>query len=128
MLRGAGLRCTMPRRAVLATLVREAQPRSHADVFAVLGPQGFDRATVYRNLLDLVEVGIARRSDLGDHVWRFTVAARERESLHFLCTDCGEIQALPESAVRLQRSRSTPRSFRRREVAVQVKGRCDGCA
>jgi Fur family ferric uptake transcriptional regulator len=127
-LRSAGLRCTASRLAVLDLLVRTAQPQSHAQVFGQLEARGFDRATVYRNLLDLVEVRIARRTDLGDHVWRFTVADRERATLHFLCTDCGEIQELPESSVRLAGSRRTPRAFRRRDVAVQVKGRCDGCS
>jgi Fur family transcriptional regulator, ferric uptake regulator len=128
LLRGAGLRCTAPRLAVLDLLAEAEQPQSHAEVLARLGGRGFDRATVYRNLIDLAAAGIAERVDLGDHVWRFSLASRERRGPHFLCTDCGEMQALPEDAVRLASSARAPRSFRRREVAVQVKGRCDGCA
>jgi Fur family transcriptional regulator, ferric uptake regulator len=128
LLRGAGLRCTAPRLSVLDLLAEQSEPQSHAEVLARLGGRGFDRATVYRNLIDLVAAGIAHRFDLGDHVWRFSLASRGRPGPHFLCTDCGEMQTLPEGAVRLASAVRAPRSFRRREVAVQVKGRCDGCA
>ncbi len=127
LLRGAGLRCTSPRLAVLGMLAEARQPQSHAEVFAALRPAGLDRATVYRNLQDLASAAIAHRADHGDHVWRFALAEPERRALHFLCVACGEIQALPESAVRLRRTSGTPRSLREGEVAVQVKGRCDGC-
>ena len=33
--------------------------------------QAWDPATIYRNLTDLSEAGLARRTDVGDHVWRF---------------------------------------------------------
>jgi len=127
-IRAAGLRCTGPRLAVLTLLVERPQPQSHAEVFAALKDKAFDRATVYRTLLDLVDARLARRADLGDHVWRFALASGTGATLHFLCSDCGTIQTLPQSAVVLKGSPRTPRSFRRREVAVQITGRCDGCA
>src|SRR4051812_24845920 len=70
-LRGAGLRRTGPRVAVLERLEAATAPLSHGEVAAMLTPAGFDRATVYRNLIDLVKKGLVRRADLGDHVWRF---------------------------------------------------------
>ena len=70
-LRGAGLRKTAPRLAVLEVLERARRPLSHAEVAESLAAEGLDRATVYRNLVALSEAGLVRRSDHGDHVWGF---------------------------------------------------------
>src|SRR5262249_51613824 len=65
-----GLRSTGSRLAVLRRLEQARTPVTHADIVNDLAPQGFDRATIYRNLIDLTEAGLASRTDLGDHVWR----------------------------------------------------------
>src|SRR5688572_21434610 len=70
-LKAAGLRNTAPRVAVLRHLQRAAGPTSHAEIVQELSPLGFDRATLYRNLVDLVDAGLVSRTDLGDHLWRF---------------------------------------------------------
>src|SRR5438067_7954895 len=70
-LHAVGLRRTAPRVAVLDLLARAGGPLSHGEVAAELAERGFDRATVYRNLLDLTDVELVRRTDPGDHVWRF---------------------------------------------------------
>lgn len=127
-LRAAGLRSTAPRLAVLELLGARREPLSHADVFAALGDEGFDRTTLYRNLINLAEAGLAVRVNLGDHVWRFSLARDDAASLHFLCIACGSVQALPEDAVKLVMTPNTPRALSRKDIAVQVKGRCDGCA
>lgn len=66
LLRAAGLRAAVSRFAALDFLTERPQPQSHADLLATLGTQGFDRATVYRNLTVLVSAGLARRADLAD--------------------------------------------------------------
>jgi Fe2+ or Zn2+ uptake regulation protein len=71
MIRAAGLRSTSSRVAVLRYLMGAEQPVSHANLVEALADEGFDRATIYRNLMDLTEVALLTRSDLGDHVWRF---------------------------------------------------------
>jgi Fur family transcriptional regulator, ferric uptake regulator len=129
LLRGAGLRSTAPRLAVLAHLRSVGRPVSHPEVADALGPRGFDRASLYRNLIDMTERGILTRHDYGGHVWRFDLR-RERggsvahgaDHAHFVCTDCGEVECLPEAQVRM------PRRVIRRAVSVEVKGRCTTCA
>lgn len=129
-LRRAGLRATRARVAVLTELRRLPGPASHAEVAAHLGRSGLDRATVYRNLLDLVRAGLARRTDVGDHVWRFEAAGRkgdEREHPHFLCNECGDVDCLDEVSLDLGRTRHGPRSLREESVEILVKGLCDRC-
>jgi Fur family transcriptional regulator, ferric uptake regulator len=131
-LRAAGLRRTSPRIAVLQQLEAATGPVSHGEIAERLAPSGYDRATVYRNLMDLVEVGLVTRADLGDHVWRFELVRKgtktHGEHPHFLCTDCGDVACLPGDAVRIVSSRGVPRAVGRNAVEVQVKGRCDSCA
>lgn len=132
-IRAAGLRATAARVAVLRTLARASGPVSHADVCAAIGTSDFDRATLYRNLVDLTRVNLARRSDVGDHIWRFeaTVSAEGHDLLHphFVCMECGNVACLPEGAVRIdRRSEHLPAAMRTAEVEVHVRGRCDACA
>ncbi|HEX7662939.1 MAG TPA: transcriptional repressor [Polyangiaceae bacterium] len=131
MLRAAGLRSTAPRIAVLRHLTDVDAPRSHAEIFDALGGEGFDRATLYRNLMDMAEKGLISRTDLGDHVWRFElkkqVAGHTIEHPHFVCTDCGTVECLPDTSVKIARGGSSPKSLSGRDVAVQLRGVCDDC-
>ena len=112
LLRGAGLRSTQPRIAVYKQLAKAAGPITHGDVAETLAGDGFDRATVYRNLIDLCEAGLAQRTDHGDHLWRFELRSSEPHDraahAHFLCTDCGQVECLPDSTVRFDASARAP--------------------
>ena len=64
MVRAKGLRATPLRLAVLELLRASDAPRSHGDVADRLASQAWDRATIYRNLTDLAEAGLVRRTDV----------------------------------------------------------------
>ena len=100
LLRAAGLRCTAARLAVVQSLRRADSPRSHAEVADELVPLGFDKATVFRNLVDLADAGLVIRSELGDHVWRFELRSEEDPDggghPHFVCVDCGSVTCLTD--------------------------------
>lgn len=132
LLRGAGLRSTDSRVAVLQHLASELSPVSHADLFRALEKDGFDRATLYRNLIDLAEAGLLTRTDLGDHVWRFELKKRDGDHVashpHFVCSDCGTVSCLPDVAVRIVRGKRAPKSLATKNVAVQITALCDDCA
>ena len=127
----AGLRATPARLAVLATLRHLARAMSHGELAEHLEDEGWDRATVYRNLMALTEAGLVRRFDVGDHVWRFSPASDEGEesSSRFICTECGTVEALPEVSVQVPKAPAghMPRSVKNRSVAVQLSGLCDDC-
>jgi Fur family ferric uptake transcriptional regulator len=132
-IRNSGLRSTAPRVAVLQYLQDTSTPMSHAEIFDALEEKGFDRATIYRNLIDLTEVGLLSRTDVGDHVWRFELRregqrGHQSEHPHFMCTDCGEVSCLPGVNVRISPTRGIPRALTAKNVAVQMKGLCDRCA
>ncbi|HEX3480843.1 MAG TPA: transcriptional repressor [Kofleriaceae bacterium] len=127
--RNAGLRATPSRIAVLRLLRAAGSPVSHSDVVAELASQAWDPATIYRNLTDLSNVGLARRTDVGDHVWRYeAITAGHQASAHphFVCTECGSVECLPELDYVITRAR-TPRAVRLKRVEVQLRGPCDAC-
>jgi Fur family transcriptional regulator, ferric uptake regulator len=118
-LRAAGLRVTTSRVAVLRALSEQSAPVSHGELAMHLGDASFDRVTVWRILMALVDARLADRTDLGDHVWRFEL--RRHAHPHFMCIDCKTVRCLPPEAVRIA-ARLAPGV-----VEVQVKGRCEGC-
>lgn len=128
-IRRSGLRCTMARVHVLERLYTATTPLSHAELAAELSPQGFDKATIYRNLVELAEAGILNRVELGDHVWRFELKRDEGEHQsehpHFVCVDCGEVSCLPGVSVNV--SAGTRRSVIGEVTQVLLKGRCERC-
>lgn len=131
LLHARGLRATPSRLAVLELLRESAnsQPLSHADITERLTAGAWDPATLYRNLTDLVDAHLLRRTDVGDHVWRFELldAAHDAASHpHFVCTECGIVECLPATEIVVPRAR-TPRAVRQRRVEVQVRGLCDTC-
>lgn len=133
-LRNTGLRSTAPRLAVLRQLMHAKTPVSHGELVDELAHHGMDRATVYRNLLDLTDVGLLARNDLGDHVWRFEVRRKsankkdEAKHPHFTCVDCGSVACLPDVQVKVSSRRKSPRAVLQRKIEVQLRGRCDDCA
>ena len=128
-IRAAGLRATPARTATLMLLCESSSPLTHADVAENLAEMGVDKATAFRNLNDLSEAGLLRRTELGDHVWRFEAIdpsdAEEGGHPHFLCVDCGTVTCLDNVQL-------TAGSRRQSESIGQVteillRGHCNEC-
>lgn len=106
-LKSAGLRCTAARLTVLQHLVDHRGPKTHAEVADELADKGFDRATIYRNLIELTEASILARVDLGDRMWRFEFLGHDEKHghdashPHFVCTSCGEVSCLSDVTVEI---------------------------
>lgn len=129
-IRSAGLRCTPGRVAVYEALLRAERPLTHANLVAGMTSVGLDQATIYRNLSSLAEAGLLRRSDLGDHAWRFEVPRHDDTDQghpHFVCTECGDIQCLRGVELNVPRTEKLPRSVRKNDVELQLRGVCDDC-
>ena len=133
LLRGAGLRSTGPRIAVLEYFHTRGGQNSHAETYEALEDRGIDRATIYRILIDLSDAKLLSRTDLGDHVWRFELkkgvgdVEHTEEHPHFVCVDCGDVSCLPGVSIKVEGGK-TPKSVVKQKVAVQLKGVCDACS
>jgi Fur family ferric uptake transcriptional regulator len=130
-LRDAGLRSTAARIAVLEHLSQSKSPLTHADLADILEPMGFDRATAYRNLVDMTEAGLLTRTELGDHVWRFELRRpghdHDNEHPHFVCVDCGEVSCLPDVEVNITPTPGTKRSGIGDVTEILLRGHCGRC-
>ena len=125
LLESKDLRVTEQRLVVLDALSASRSPVSFPELVERLGERGLDRATIYRNLLGLAEVGILIKTQLGDGVARYELPrageSRHAEHLHLVCVDCGGVSCLPPSAVSLHGVAA------RRVTEVQLRGHCAAC-
>ncbi len=130
-LRGAGLRSTSCRVAVVQHLAGEAMPNSHAEVADRLVPAGFDKTTIYRSLVELAEVGVAARLDLGDQVWRFELLTEGHkqhvEHPHFVCNACGKVECLADLHIEFTQSQAALKDSVGEVQEVLLKGVCTAC-
>ena len=129
LIRSAGLRCTAARLAVIQRLRSAASPMSHAELAGELVPLGYDKATVFRNLVDLTDANLLSRTELGDHVWRFELKSPgdpdEGGHPHFVCVDCGSVTCLSGVEFNTATKRRAGRIGRVTEILL--KGHCKAC-
>ncbi len=136
-IRKTGLRATASRISVIYRLHEADRPLTHSELVDSLVPEGFDRASIFRNLSDLTEAGLISRTDLGDHVWRFSTrdGANPSRSVshytqhpHFVCIECGGVQCLESVRVSVRKGRrQVPKSIAQRNVEINFRGYCDNC-
>ena len=130
-LRAARLRSTTSRVAVLQYVAAAGQPVSHAELAEALVPQGFDKSTLYRCLVELADAGLLGRLDAGDHAWRFEYKSGGRhaggEHPHFVCVDCGKVTCLPDVDVKISTSKGAKSGTLGDVTEVYLKGHCKEC-
>lgn len=129
-LRAAGLRATASRVAVLRLLRGSGQPLSHGEVVRALSDGPWDRSSLYRNLIDLERVGLARRTQLGAPVWRFEDADSDHavsSHPHLVCAECGKVACLPQLTVITPEVAGFIQAAADESVEVQLRARCDAC-
>jgi Fur family ferric uptake transcriptional regulator len=131
VIRQAGLRSTHARVAILQQLQKANGPLTHAEIADALEPDGYDRTTIYRSLVELAEAGLLARMELGDHVWRYELRGGETADgpshLHFLCVDCGKIECLDGTTVEAALAPAVKRAAHGAISDVLLKGHCKQC-
>lgn len=131
MLRAADLRSTASRLAVLQYLSLFHKPLSHAEVSDALVPQGFDKSTLYRCLVELADANLLARLDAGDHAWRFELrrgdAHEDGQHPHFMCLDCGKVTCLPEIEVKIVPTAGKKAGLLGDVTEIFLKGHCTEC-
>ena len=130
LLKGQCMRATVQRLAVLVTLHKQKAPMTHEEVMGTLGAGLYDKASVWRVLSDLASVGIVRRMDLGDRVWRYELYDSCRKVTddhpHFLCESCSEVTCLPPLQV-IAKDGSLPETLQRADFHIRISGTCGKC-
>ena len=128
-IRDAGLRATPARTATLLFLRETSAPLTHAEVAGHLTAIDVDKATAFRNLNDLTDAGLLRRTEVGDHVWRFESvdlsSPRDEGHPHFLCVDCGTVTCLEN--VQLTAGSRRQSASVGEVTEILLRGHCNDC-
>lgn len=129
-LRDRGIRLTAERRSILAGVLTCG---GHFDADRLLGHfrhQGVQvsRATVYRTLNTLVEVGLLRKIDMGDRQSLYEPIEGREHHEHMICVRCGEILEFVEPEIeRLQQEVCHRIGFEPLDHTLQIYGVCQTC-
>jgi Fur family transcriptional regulator, ferric uptake regulator len=124
----AGLRATAPRVAVLRLLAGSTRPLSHSEVLEAVGVADWDQATLYRNLIKLVEVNLARVASTAGGIARYEARGEDdgpHLHPHFSCKSCGSVECLPGATLSSPIDKSWHRSLE--EAELQIIGECPSC-
>jgi Fur family transcriptional regulator, ferric uptake regulator len=96
-LEARGYRVTPPRRAVIAAVLQQDAHFTADDLLHRC--RGAGRATVFRTIRLLTELGVVCRVLLEDGSLHYRVSERGRHHHHLVCTGCGKVQDLDECSV-----------------------------
>lgn len=119
-LRGAGLRITQPRIAILKALAARSHPTSIENIHADLADGSCDLVTVYRCLAAFEEIGIVRRSFFHNGTSLYQLNLADTTHYHVVSKNTGSVEEIdPESA---QELRDT---VTRIEARLRAKGYAD---
>jgi Fur family ferric uptake transcriptional regulator len=127
-LRAAGLRATGPRIFVLRLLAETRRPLSHSEVVKKVGVGQWDPATIYRNLVKLVEVGLIRVASTAEGITRYESRKAGEEAHvhpHFTCKKCGGVTCLPGAILRGEVEHAWIEALK--DAELQLIGKCPGC-
>jgi Fe2+ or Zn2+ uptake regulation protein len=127
----AGLRRTKALENILFILVSAHQPLSLADIAESPDlTSGADKATVYRVLIKLEELGFIRRLGLHDRSTYYTLIHAGHHDDYLICTQCGRIQRLdiacPVEALEKQIEKQS--GFRKLHHELEFYGLCPRCS
>ena len=121
-----GIRDTAPRRAVVEVAVRRRGRFTANDIVAELAPRGVGRATVFRTLDLLVDLGILARLHSDSH-HAYTVCGTEHHH-HLVCVGCDTVaEIVSESAERLVQQIAQDAGFQAEGHLLEIVGLCETC-
>lgn len=113
---------------MLRLLASSERPLSHSEVTDALGDGDWDKATLYRNLIKLVEGNLARVASQVGGITRYEARSDGDESHshpHFACRDCGAVKCLPDTALTLPADPHWRKVLA--DAELQIVGRCPAC-
>jgi Fur family ferric uptake transcriptional regulator len=131
-LAGAGYRRGGARSAIVDLLAEQPCALSAAEIEAELrsGSRSVSRASVYRVIEELEEVGLVQRVEVGHASVRFEPAMHGAGHHHHLvCDSCGRLQPFSDEGLeRAIRRLSERMPARISEHEIVLRGSCDACA
>ncbi len=88
-IRGAGMRITQPRLAIIEVLQKHDGPVSIEKIHQATGSEVCDLVTVYRCLAAFEQIGMVRRSYLHNGTCLYELTLVSPRHYHIICKECG---------------------------------------
>ncbi len=125
-LEAQGHRVTPSRRAVIAAILQQTDHFAVDDLLQRC--RGAGRATVFRTIRLLTDLGVVCRVLLEDGSLHYRVSERSQHHHHLVCTGCGIVQDLDQCSVSdLVRDLSQSSGFDIDGHWLELYGRCASC-
>lgn len=122
-----GYRLTSTRAAIAQAIAAHSAQFTARELVDELEPKGIGRATVFRALDLLVQMGLLERlhGDLSCH--RYTYCAPEHHH-HLICTTCGQVTSVVAGNLERElRNVARQANFRAHGHHIEVYGQCQTC-
>lgn len=130
MLKGAQLRVTPHRLAVISVIANKGEPLTVQTIFDTLRKKySIDQATIYRNLLSLHESGLLRRLDF-NHGHAHYELETGAPSSQFVCNKCETIEKLSSQEIDEVIKRISKKSKKFKSLSshtIEIYGVCKQC-
>jgi Fur family ferric uptake transcriptional regulator len=124
-----GHRLTAQRIVILEALRRSRQTVTAQELFEQLRPEHpyLGRATVFRNLDALVDVGLAQRFERAGHIYAYAACSEEHHH-HLICVHCHRATEVSELTVApLVAELNAAEGFTVEHSALDFYGTCREC-
>lgn len=122
-----GFRETDARRSIVETVLNKDGQFTARQLHEELQRWGVGRATVFRTLDLLVELGVLNRLHTDERCSAYIVCA-DRHHHHLVCERCGAVQEISDARVeRAVRAMAVESGFRAREHYLEIVGVCKEC-
>jgi Fur family ferric uptake transcriptional regulator len=129
VLRRAGYKATRARRAVIEFLAETPGHATAPEIVAAVGVRaaGVGRASVYRTLELLTQLGLVQVSSMGGSIPTYVFAPSGHHH-HLVCTGCGKTIEFEECVLgELEQRLADTFGFRIESHLMEVFGRCPDC-
>lgn len=130
-IKSRGLRETSQREGVLRFLARAKGHLTLEEIYESLRAvhSGIGRATVFRTVKLLEEIGLVTRVTFADGQSRYEYAHERQHHDHMICVDCGEALEFSSPEIeRLQLQAARDRGFAMRWHRHEMFGLCAKCS
>jgi Fur family ferric uptake transcriptional regulator len=125
-----GLRVTRERQLILDHAFEHFGHFDSEELLESLNRHGIkvSRATVYRTLPQLVEIGLLRRHEIGDRQKFYEPSFGRKHHEHLICVECGTItEFVQEQIEALQEEICDRHEFKALNHTLQIHGLCKKC-
>lgn len=123
----AGLKRSGPRHRVIELLASRDCAITPLQIDADL--EGVGRATVYRAIEQLEELGLVRKVDLGQTAFGYEkVEPSGHHHHHIVCDDCGKVEPFEDEALEEAIHDIHRKGFKLETHEVTLRGHCSNCS